>query len=134
MLTVAAAIIVHEGRILAAQRSPAMANPLKWEFPGGKVEPGEQPEDCIRREIREELQVEIRLVSALPAVLHPIDRPRIQLLAFTATLAGGQALPTEHSRIAWLPPEELSSLDWTEPDLPLVAWCISNADNLIAHE
>ena len=68
MLEVTCAIIVHENKILICQRSAAMKMPLKWEFPGGKVEDGESKEDCLRREIWEELRIHITINKVLTLV------------------------------------------------------------------
>ncbi|MGY0040798.1 NUDIX domain-containing protein [Pedobacter sp. NJ-S-72] len=71
MIDVSCALIIsHEGQILVAQRSLNMHLPLKWEFPGGKVEPGESAEDCLIREIREELAVEIKIVKKMTPSIH----------------------------------------------------------------
>ncbi|WP_341832439.1 NUDIX domain-containing protein [Sphingobacterium thalpophilum] len=68
MLQVTCAIIEHANKILICQRSASMKLPLKWEFPGGKIETGESKEECLRREIKEELQIDISIHSALTMV------------------------------------------------------------------
>lgn len=133
MLTVTAAIIVQQGRILAAQRSENMQHPLKWEFPGGKMEEGESAEECIVREIQEELEVSIRITGTAPKVRYPSEDPRIELLPFTAVIAAGSPKAVEHAQIAWVKPQELAQLDWAEADLDIVKWCMENENQLLGH-
>ncbi|NCC25424.1 MAG: (deoxy)nucleoside triphosphate pyrophosphohydrolase [Deltaproteobacteria bacterium] len=118
---VACAIIQESGLVLAAQRSPAMAMALKWEFPGGKIEHGETPEACLIRELQEELGVEARIVHALPLSTHCYPDFIITLHPFVCVIANGCPEPREHARLAWLEPKSLRSLDWAEADVPVLA-------------
>lgn len=118
-LHVVGAAILEEGRCLVTQRSATMAHPLKWEFPGGKVEPDERPRDALVREIREELGLHIE-VHALLATGHahlPDGRP-IRLDVFYASRVGGTLELTEHARAAWCDAKTLARLDWPEADIP----------------
>lgn len=118
---VACAIIARNGLILAAQRSAAMKLPHKWEFPGGKLEPGERPAECLLREIREELGVEIVIIAPLPPTDWAYSDFSVTLHPFVAEImAGREPALTEHQAIRWLPPEELSSLDWAAADAPVL--------------
>jgi 8-oxo-dGTP diphosphatase len=118
---VACAVIEHDGMILAAQRSETMSLPLKWEFPGGKLESGETPEACLVREVREELAIGINLGRALPVTTHTYETFTVTLYPFVCAPAGGVMTLHEHRAIAWMEPEQMSALDWAEADLPIIA-------------
>lgn len=118
---VACAIIERDGLVLAAQRSAAMNLPLKWEFPGGKIDPGETAAEGLRREIKEELAVEVRVGQDLPASTHHYPAFTVTLYPFVCTIETGEIILHEHAALAWLPAEKLASLDWAEADLPVLA-------------
>ena len=111
------------GRVLVAQRPAHKHLALKWEFPGGKVEPGEQPEAALLREIREELGCALVLTRALPRFIHDYGPVTIAMIPFVARLAPGSAAPHPHEHIAlrWVAPADLSALDLAAADLPVVA-------------
>jgi len=117
---VTCAIIEQDGLVLAAQRSAAMSLPLKWEFPGGKIDPGETPEECLRRELVEEMGVHVAVGKSLPASTHHYPTFAVTLYPFVCTIASGEIVLHEHSAIAWLPPLELPTLDWAEADWPVI--------------
>lgn len=118
---VACAIIERDGLVLAAQRSEGMNLPLKWEFPGGKLEAGETPGECVIRELHEELAVRVGIGPALPAATHSYDTFTVTLYPFVCSLDSGEITLHEHRAIAWLEPERLPELDWAEADLPVIA-------------
>jgi 8-oxo-dGTP diphosphatase len=121
---VTCAIIEQSGRVLAAQRSATMSLPLKWEFPGGKIRGEESPEECLRREIAEELDMEIAVRTPLPTSTHPYPTIIVTLYPFICTIVAGEITLHEHAAVTWLPPEKLHQLDWAEADLPvLAAYC-----------
>ncbi len=119
-LKVTCAIIQHKGKILVVQRSTTMPLPGKWEFPGGKIELGESEEDCIIREIMEELNIEIDLGERLPSTVHHYPTRSIELIPFMATLRSGNIHLTEHQHHRFLAKAELETLDWAEADLLVV--------------
>ncbi len=119
---VACAIIEQNGKVLATQRSARMAMPLKWEFPGGKINPGETPEECLRREVREELSIEIAVGERLPSVTHDYPDFRVTLYPFLCRITSGNIVLHEHAALLWLPPEELHTLDWAEADRPIIEY------------
>jgi 8-oxo-dGTP diphosphatase len=122
MIEVVCAVISGEdGKILAAQRSEQMPLPLKWEFPGGKIDPGESGEDALRREIKEELSVDIRIMERLNSVVHHYPNLSIRLRPFRCEISGGDIVLKEHAGFCWLPVAELVALDWAEADIPVVA-------------
>ncbi|MEJ2684411.1 MAG: (deoxy)nucleoside triphosphate pyrophosphohydrolase [Candidatus Sulfobium sp.] len=117
---VACAIIKENGKVLATQRSAAMSMPLKWEFPGGKIEVGESPEECLLRELREEIGIAVRIGLALPPHTHKYSSFIVTLYPFACKISSGEIVLHEHAAIIWLPPEELYTLDWAEADLPVI--------------
>ena len=89
-----------------------------WEFPGGKVEPGERPEDAVVREVREELGCGIKVTGELDGA-HPI-KPGYTLRVLLAELTDGDPVPHEHDALRWLGPEELDDVAWLGPDVPFL--------------
>ncbi|TYR36149.1 (deoxy)nucleoside triphosphate pyrophosphohydrolase [Sphingobacterium phlebotomi] len=120
MLYVTCAIIEHENKILICQRSERMKLPLKWEFPGGKVESGESKEDCLKREIWEELGLEIEVGVALTAVEHRYSELSLCLYPFLCKPTGGSLAIAEHAQAIWVDKSELQNYDWAEADVPIV--------------
>lgn len=118
---VACAVIEDAGKVLATQRNTTMSMPLKWEFPGGKLHPEESPEECLARELEEELGIRATIKHALPPVHHRYEEFTIELIPFVCTLAGGTLVLHEHREMAWLSPHELQELDWPAADLPVIA-------------
>lgn len=94
--------------------------PLKWEFPGGKLQAQESPASCLRREIREELGVEIRILTALPSSDWSYPDFTITLHPFVCRISAGKLHLTEHRAVCWLSPEKLPTLDWAEADVPVL--------------
>lgn len=120
MVLVMGAAIVREGRVLAARRTSPAGGAAGWEFPGGKVEPGEHPEQAIVREISEELGCGIEVTGHLPGEV-PI-REGYALRVALASLVEGEPGPreNEHDAVRWLGPEELDAVEWLRPDLPFL--------------
>ncbi len=121
MLQVTCALIINnQNQVLAAQRSETMSLPLKWEFPGGKIEPGETAEDCLIREIKEELNIHIEIIKALPANIHTYPKITIELIPFICRRMNGEIILKEHAQIKWLDKDELLALDWADADVPIL--------------
>ncbi|MBB5287574.1 8-oxo-dGTP diphosphatase [Rhabdobacter roseus] len=120
IVKVPCAVIEREGKILAAQRNAASSLPLKWEFPGGKLEENETEEEGLIREIREELEVEIRIGQRLPLSIRDDGWREIQLVPFVCQLLSFDIVLTEHEQILWLFPHELDALDWAEADRDVI--------------
>jgi 8-oxo-dGTP diphosphatase len=116
-VTVVCAILERGGTILAAQRGPGQSNAGLWEFPGGKVHPGESPECALRREILEELGIEVSIIRPLAPVLYSYPWITIDLLPFVCT-ASAEPVPREHSSLKWVLPEEARLLKWSPADVP----------------
>lgn len=119
-LQVACAIIEQDGKVLCTQRSETMSLPLKWEFPGGKIRSGESAEDCLQRELVEELGARITIGHALPPHTHHYETFSVTLYPFVCTIASGVITLHEHSAMIWLSSGELHTLDWAEADLPVI--------------
>ena len=119
-LQVACAIIERDSLVLAVQRSEQMRLPLKWEFPGGKIHPGENAAGCLARELREELGVEVSIGAALPSFRHDYPDFSVTLHPFRCTLASDRITLHEHKALRWMRPGELRTLDWAEADIPII--------------
>ncbi|MBI3987087.1 MAG: (deoxy)nucleoside triphosphate pyrophosphohydrolase [Lentisphaerae bacterium] len=117
---VACAIIERDGRILAVQRSRTMSRPLKWEFPGGKVEKGEAGDRALIREIDEELGLIVRPFKRLKICRHRYADIGIALIPWLCRIEQGRLRLTEHQAYRWLAPSGLSTLDWAAADLPVM--------------
>ena len=115
---VVGAAIVRDGKVLAARRTAPASAAGRWEFPGGKVEPGETDADSLVREIDEELGVGITVDGWLGGE-QPVGE-RYVLRVALATLVHGEPTPTEHDRVRWLGADELDEVDWLEPDRPFL--------------
>jgi mutator protein MutT len=120
VVLVMGAAIVREGRVLAARRTSPAGVAAGWEFPGGKVEPGEHPEQAIVREIAEELGCGIEVTGHLSGDVS--IREGYSLRVALASLAEGEPMPREdeHDALRWLGPEELDAVEWLAPDLPFL--------------
>lgn len=120
---VCAVILDDADRVLLAQRPADKHLPLKWEFPGGKVEPGETPDAAISREIKEELGCELAILRALPRFTHQYPRTLIEMIPFVCRLAPGSPPPHlhEHVAVAWVAREELQHYDLAPADWPVLA-------------
>ena len=126
-LHVACAIIEQGGRVLAAQRSATMSLPLKWEFPGGKIEDGESPEECLSRELMEELGISVLVGTALSPATHGYPDFTVTLYPFTCRLAGGTITLHEHHALTWIEPQRMPELDWAAADLPVISEYLATA-------
>jgi 8-oxo-dGTP diphosphatase len=117
VLVVVGAAIVRDGRVLAARRSAPAAVAGGWEFPGGKVEPGESEMDALVRECREELGVEIRV----GALLGTVARDGFVLRVYQAVLVAGEPLPLQdHDELRWLAAGDVTEVPWLPADMPLL--------------
>lgn len=120
IINVTCAIILKDEKILVAQRSEKMKLPLKWEFPGGKLEFNESEIDCIKREIKEEININIEVLQKLSNNTHDYDTFKINLIPFFVEYISGEIKLAEHKDYKLLNRSELLNLDWAEADLPIV--------------
>ena len=120
MINVTCAIIYFNNKILVTQRSEKMKLPLKWEFPGGKLEDGESEIDCVKREIKEEINIDIEVLAKLSNSIFDYGAFKINLIPFISTYVTGEIILSEHKDYKLLDKTELLNLDWAEADLPIV--------------
>ena len=121
-IQVVAAVIIRDDKTLCVQRGKHIRDyvSLKWEFPGGKIEPGEDREQALRREIREELDVEIGNPEYFTTVKHAYPDFHLVMHVYNCLILKGEPLLKEHVALKWLRVEELDQLDWAAADIPIV--------------
>lgn len=125
-LLVTAAIIKKDGAYLLTQRPPDKHNGNRWEFPGGKVDFGEEPRDCLAREIKEELGITITVGELFDVSSHVYQEEKhVILLAFLCNYGSGIIQKHDIQNYAWVSPKEFSSYDITEADRPFIARLLS---------
>jgi 8-oxo-dGTP diphosphatase len=121
MITVTAGIVSEGDRVLVCQRPATAGFPLKWEFPGGKVEDGESPEACLRRELREELSIEAEVGPEIYRTEHRYPNGvAVRLLFFRVPRYTGTPTNLAFERIEWAPRDKLADYDFLEADRELV--------------
>lgn len=120
-LLVSVGILHRNGQILVGQRRPGDRHPFKWEFPGGKVEYGESPQQALVRELREELQIEAEIGGELARYEHDYaSGSRVHLLFFAIREFQGEPRAQVFEQIRWIDPDDLSGLDFLDGDLDFV--------------
>ena len=119
-IEVAAAVIVQNGRYLITQRTSRSHLEDLWEFPGGKRQPGESLEACLRRELREELDVDVSVGEKVYETSWEYPERKVILHFFRCQIAGGTISPTEGQAFRWVPPEQLLRYDFPPADATLV--------------
>ena len=124
VLVVAVALIDVDGRVLIARRPEGKQLAGLWEFPGGKVEPGERPEAALIRELREELGIEVSESCLAPFVFasHAYDSFHLLMPLYLCRRWEGTVVAREHSALAWVKPDRLADYPMPPADDPLVAW------------
>ena len=120
MITVVCAVIVINQKILATQRGQNMSLPLKWEFPGGKLEKNEDEISCIKREIKEELNIEISVKKRLIPSIYKYPNFTINLIPYVAHYQAGDLKLLEHANYKLLEKKDFFSLDWALADIPIL--------------
>lgn len=118
-INVVAAVIMKEGRVFATQRGYGEFKD-GWEFPGGKVEAGESPEEALRREIREELEVEVNVGDLIDTIEYDYPAFHLSMKCYACTIAGGSPHLLEHEAARWLSADQLDSVAWLPADITLI--------------
>ena len=116
---VVAAIIIHDNKIFATQRGYGEFKD-GWEFPGGKIEPGETPQEALAREIKEELDIEIEVMGFLETVEYDYPEFHLSMDCFFCVIRSGELVLKEHEAAKWLTAEKLDSVDWLPADQGLI--------------
>ncbi|MGB0176693.1 MAG: (deoxy)nucleoside triphosphate pyrophosphohydrolase [Owenweeksia sp.] len=120
MIKVVCGVIVEDKRVLLAQRSENMEHPHKWEFPGGKIKEGETAEAALKRELREELRMDIHVTLAIQPVLWKYPDKTVHLQPVICQWVGGEPRAIEHHQLKWCLWAELKELDILDADIAIV--------------
>ena len=123
---VAAVFKNKKNEYFCARRKDEGELALKWEFPGGKIEPGETKEQALKREIEEELSTEIEVLDYITTVEHQYKTFHLTMHAYHARIINGDLELSEHTGYKWLPKEKLDSLDWAAADIPIIKILMDN--------
>lgn len=135
IVRVVGAVIVREDTVFAARRNPERSAGGLWEFPGGKVEPGETPEQALARELEEELSVTVAVGPLVDRSLSTVGEKSIELACYLATLTGAEpSASTDHDAMQWIPLLELDQWDWAPGDVPIIPGLPQRIRELRAHE
>jgi 8-oxo-dGTP diphosphatase len=119
MELVTAAIIQRDGCVLLGRRPPQAKLSGAWEFPGGKVEAGETPEQCLIRELREELRITVKIVEPFLETHHHYDHGSFRILSFRTEWISGELDPQVHDRVEWVRLSEIEKYPLLPADVPI---------------
>jgi 8-oxo-dGTP diphosphatase len=124
---VTAGLLVREGRVLLALRKAGKHMGRKWEFPGGKIHPGESPEQCLARELAEELDIQVRIGGLVGTARYRNQAAGVDLeiLLYRAEYLSGSFSLREHEALAWVEPERMLSYDLADSDRELAAQALA---------
>lgn len=120
MILVTCALLVKNGKILITQNGYDSDHPYQWEFPGGKIKPGETGTACVKREIMEELELEIKIVETLKPVEHDYGIKQIKLIPFVCKLVSGSIKLNNHISEKWIELAAVEGIDFSEADRKLI--------------
>jgi len=120
LIVVTCAVIIRDGFILSTQRGAGMDRAGKGEFPGGKIKSNETHDDCIRREIKEELSIDIVVKRWLVPIEYSYPETDIRLIPCIATITGGTLKLIEHSKYEWVKTVNLPYYDWSQADVAVI--------------
>ncbi len=124
---VTAAIIRQEGRVLLARRKKGSSLGGLWEFPGGKIEDGETPEECLARELKEEFEIECRVGGLVGSNDHDYATLSIELLAYEVEHLDGEFKLSSHDEIKWFEPKQILACDLAPADIPIARELVVSA-------
>ncbi|HSA06217.1 MAG TPA: (deoxy)nucleoside triphosphate pyrophosphohydrolase [Candidatus Gastranaerophilales bacterium] len=120
MEKVTAGIIIKDNKILIAKRKTGKCIGASWEFPGGKLEAGETLEECLKRELKEELNFDVEVKEFVASSKFFCGNKEIELIAYRVIHLSGELIIYEHEEVKWVNPIELIKYDFTLPDVPIV--------------
>lgn len=118
VIEVVGAAIIHDGKLLAMQRSEKMTLPGLWEFPGGKIEKGESAKEALIREIQEELALEIEVEENITTTAYEYDFGIVKMSTYRAKMKSEHFVLKEHAQYRWLSPNEVMTIEWAPVDIP----------------
>lgn len=116
MIVVSAGVVRRDGRIMICQRRPEVHNGLKWEFPGGKLEKGESPEAALRRELKEELDIDVEVGRVLDVMLHSYPDRDVMILFYPCEIIEGEPAAVDCNAVEWVLPTEIRGYDLADGD------------------
>jgi 8-oxo-dGTP diphosphatase len=120
VVRVVAGVLIRDGRVLAAKRAAGTREAGLWEFPGGKLEPGENDATALMRELREELGVTVLVGAHVGVSEHAYAHGTIRLTALACTLVDGEPAALDHAELRWLAPDALGEVEWAPADVPFL--------------
>ena len=120
MIVVTAAVIVKDRKVFAARRGKGKHLEGCWEFPGGKLEQGESPEECLRRELVEEFGIDAQVGNLVGESIYDYGNKVIRLMSYRVTHITGEFKLHDHDEIRWLSIENLMDVEWAPADIPLL--------------
>lgn len=120
MIEVTAAIIEKDGKIMLARRQEGQHMAGYWEFPGGKIEQGEQAETCLIRELREELSIEVKIEAFVSDTEYQYPEKHVRLICYRVSIIKGQPLLNAHDKIVWVRPQEVLHYNLAPADIPII--------------
>lgn len=126
VIDVTAAIIEKDGRFLIAKRKKGKHLEGKWEFPGGKVESGEKPEECLCRELEEEFCIRTKVGDFLTESIFEYKERKIRLLGYNVEYISGEFQLNNHDEIQWITVDDFHTYDFAEADIPLIEKILAN--------
>ncbi len=127
---VTAAVIEKDGKILIAKRRIGDLHGGRWEFPGGKVEFGETPEECLKRELKEELDIEVDIGKFICSSPFTYMLVPMELLVYKASYLSGSIKALDHDELKWVTPQELNSYDFVKADVNVVKRLMEDINNV----
>ena len=134
IIEVVAGLIFENGRLLACQRRADGAFPLKWEFPGGKIESGEAPSEALARELREELGIDAEGMRQVFTHTHSYSGfSTVNLTFFYVPAYRGELINREFERIRWMGMDEIGQLDFLDGDRPVIEWLLDGQGSALWH-